>query len=158
MMKVATPSERLQQALREKGMRQAELSRLTGIPRGNISNYCSGRYEPKVEIIQKFAKALGCSEMWLWGYDEEKTTAKEGNTMAREALTDEQVELEIERLQESPYVKLANKERRLRNRRRMYLYGLRQLEKKGKALESAGITSEVLDSMFKEAVMIDDDG
>ena len=55
--------------------------------------------------------------------------------MAREVLTDEQVEREIAQLQESPYVKLANRERRVRNRRRMYLYGLRQLEKKGKELE-----------------------
>lgn len=69
--------------------------------------------------------------------------------MARESLTDEQVEREIARLQNSPYVKLANQERRLRERRRMYLYGLRQLEKKGKALEEAGITPEVLRSMYE---------
>lgn len=52
--------------------------------------------------------------------------------MARDVLTDEQVEAEIARLQNSPHVKLAEQEKRLRNRRRMYLYGLRQLEKKGK--------------------------
>lgn len=63
-------------------------------------------------------------------------------------LTDEQVEAEIARLQNSPHVKLANQERRLRERRRMYLYGLRQLEKKGKELERAGITPEVLKSMY----------
>ena len=68
--------------------------------------------------------------------------------MARDILTDEQVEQEIERLQHSPYVKLANQERRLRERRRMYLYGLRQLEKKGKALEAAGITSDSLRAMY----------
>lgn len=63
-------------------------------------------------------------------------------------LTDEQVEQEIVRLQQSPHVKLANQERRLRERRRMYLYGLRQLEKKGKELERAGITADVLRSMY----------
>lgn len=63
-------------------------------------------------------------------------------------LTDEQVELEIARLQKSPHVKLANQERRLREKRRMYLYGLRQLEKKGKELERAGITPDVLRSMY----------
>ena len=72
--------------------------------------------------------------------------------MARETLTDSQVEKEITRLQESPYVKLANRERRVRERRRMYLYSLRQLEKKGKALEEAGITMEVLNGMCEEAV------
>ena len=63
-------------------------------------------------------------------------------------LTDEQVEQEITRLQQSPHVKLANQERRLREKRRMYLYGLRQLEKKGKELERAGITPDVLRSMY----------
>ena len=77
--------------------------------------------------------------------------------MAREVLTDEQVEREIARLQDSPYVKLANKERRVRNRRRMYLYGLRQLEKKGKELERSGVTTAILDSMMDEAVIEDDD-
>lgn len=63
-------------------------------------------------------------------------------------LTDEQVEQEIARLQKSPHVKLANQERRMREKRRMYLYGLRQLEKKGLELERAGITPEVLKSMY----------
>ena len=63
-------------------------------------------------------------------------------------LTDAQVEQEIARLQQSPYVKLANQERRLREKRRMYLYSLRQLEKKGMELERAGITPEVLRSMY----------
>ena len=63
-------------------------------------------------------------------------------------LTDEQVELEIARLQNSPHVKLANQERRLREKRRMYLYCLRQLEKKGKELEKAGLTADVLRSMY----------
>lgn len=63
-------------------------------------------------------------------------------------LTDEQVEQEIARLQQSEFVKLANQERRMRERRRMYLYGLRQLEKKGRELADAGITSDVLRSMY----------
>lgn len=70
--------------------------------------------------------------------------------MAREVLTDEQVEQEIARLQESPYVKLANKERRVRNRRRMYLYSLRQLEKKGRELELSGVTWDTLSDMEQE--------
>lgn len=63
-------------------------------------------------------------------------------------LTDEQVELEIARLQNSPHVKLANQERRLREKRRMYLYSLRQLEKKGRELERSGLTADVLRSMY----------
>ena len=64
-------------------------------------------------------------------------------------LTDEQVEQEIEKLNASPAVALARREARLRYKRRQYLYQLRDLEKKGKALLAAGITREVLDALYK---------
>ena len=65
-------------------------------------------------------------------------------------LTDKQVEQEIEKLKHSPYVKLAKKEEQIRYRRRQYLYGLRQYEKKGKELSKAGITIEMLEKIDKE--------
>lgn len=64
-------------------------------------------------------------------------------------LTDEQVEAEIARLNASEAVALARREQRLKYRRRQYLYQLRDLEKKGKALLEAGITREVLDALYK---------
>lgn len=70
--------------------------------------------------------------------------------MKKACLTDEQVEAEIERLKKSQFVKLAKKEEQIRYRRRQYLYGLRQYEKKGKELAKAGITIEMLESMDNE--------
>ena len=67
--------------------------------------------------------------------------------MAKDFLTDEQVEKEIERLTKSPMVALARREQRIRYKRRQYLYQLRDLEKKGIALTKAGITMEVLDAV-----------
>ena len=64
-------------------------------------------------------------------------------------LTDEEVEQEIERLNASEAVALARRETRLKYKRRQYLYQLRDLEKKGKALLKAGITREVLDALYK---------
>ena len=72
--------------------------------------------------------------------------------MARVTLTDEQVEAEIERLRKSPFVALARKEERMKYRQRQSLYTLRNLEKKGRALDAAGITSEMLDAMDPEEV------
>lgn len=69
--------------------------------------------------------------------------------MAKLNLTDEQVEREIDRLQNSDLVRLAKREEYVRNRRRQYLYSLRSYEKKGKELAKSGITMEVLDSMLK---------
>ena len=65
-------------------------------------------------------------------------------------LTDEQVEAEIARLNASEVVALARRELRLKYRRRQRLYNLRDLEKKGKALMEAGITREILDSMYAD--------
>lgn len=70
--------------------------------------------------------------------------------MAREFLTDCEVEQEIERLKKSPYVKLAKTEERIRIRRRQYMYALRVYERKGKELAEAGITEEMLKSMEEE--------
>lgn len=67
--------------------------------------------------------------------------------MAREIITDEMVEEEILRLQNSPLVKLARREEAIRNRRRQYMYQLRLYEKKGKQLEAQGITLEELEEM-----------
>lgn len=66
---------------------------------------------------------------------------------AKDFLTDAEVELEIERLRQSSYVALARREQRLRYKRRQFLYQLRDLEKKGRALEKAGITMEVLNGL-----------
>lgn len=65
--------------------------------------------------------------------------------MAREFLTDEEVEAEIERLTKSEAVKLARREHRIKYRRRQQLYTLRAYEKRGKQLMAEGVTMEALD-------------
>lgn len=69
--------------------------------------------------------------------------------MDKNFLTDEQVEREIEKLKESPHVKLAKKDEMIRYRRRQYLYKLRGYEKRGKELAKAGITMEILQNLDK---------
>lgn len=71
------------------------------------------------------------------------------NTFGK-GLTDDEVEQEIERLRNSPDVKLARAEMRLRYKRRQQLYNLRSLEKRGKELAAAGITAEMLSSMVED--------
>ena len=67
--RVATTSERLQEAMQARGKKQVDLVRETGLERGAISRYVAGKYEPKQTAINKLAVALNVSEMWLWGYD-----------------------------------------------------------------------------------------
>ena len=59
--------------------------------------------------------------------------------MAREILTDAEVEMEIKRLWSSPEVKLAKKEQNILYRRRQQMYQLRMMEKRGKELMEQGI-------------------
>lgn len=80
----------------------------------------------------------------------------EMKTKEQYGLTDEQVEREIARLNESPYVALARREQRLKYRQRQRLYTLRALEKRGKALMDAGITRDVLDAAYSDVA--DDEG
>lgn len=66
------------------------------------------------------------------------------------SLTDEEVEEEIERLSNSPLVKLAIKEQRFRYKRRQRLYQLRSFERKGKQLAAEGMTLETLEEMISK--------
>lgn len=70
--------------------------------------------------------------------------------MSRKALTDLEVEMEIERLSESEAVLLARQEQRLNYKRRQYLYQLRWYEKRGIELQKQGITYEDLKRQEEE--------
>lgn len=70
--------------------------------------------------------------------------------MASTKLTDEQVEEEIAKLRASEDVRLALRYRQYRTRRRQYLYGLRQLEKNGKALREQGYNLGNIKELFEE--------
>ena len=81
LVRISNTPERLRHALRNANMKQTELSAKTGLDKGSISCYLSGKYEPKSDAINKMAIALNVNEMWLWGYDvpmerEKKTPEK----------------------------------------------------------------------------------
>ena len=66
----------------------------------------------------------------------------------------EQVEAEITRLNNSDYVKLAQKEQQIQNRRRQYMWTMQYLEARGKQLASQGITTENMeDRLFGEGMV-----
>ena len=66
---IATIADRLREALNAAGKKQADLVRDTGLDRGSVSSYLSGKYEPKQKAIYKMAQYLDVSEAWLLGYD-----------------------------------------------------------------------------------------
>lgn len=62
-------ASRLRKAMDAKGKKQADLVRDTGLDRGSISSYLSGKYEPKSKAIYKLSQALDVNEAWLQGHE-----------------------------------------------------------------------------------------
>lgn len=65
-------------------------------------------------------------------------------------LTDDSFKTEVERLKASSYVKLAQREINLRNKRKKYLYQLRWLEKRGLQLAAQGYTPDNMEAMLAQ--------
>lgn len=63
-------SQRMARAMFMKGIRQSEISYITGIDKGSISSYVKGRYKPNAENVEKIARALGVSSAYLLGHEE----------------------------------------------------------------------------------------
>lgn len=67
MINLDDTSARIKQAMEYRDIKQAELAQLTGISKGALSSYISGRYAPKQNNIYLIAQALSVSEAWLMG-------------------------------------------------------------------------------------------
>lgn len=72
---------RLSKLLEEKGMKQAELSRITGIPTSLISNYMKGIKSPSLSNAVALASALNVTVDDLAGLYDEKPIIKENRLM-----------------------------------------------------------------------------
>lgn len=68
-MKQVELRERLRQAMDLRGLRATDLVEKTGIPKGTISYYLSGKTEPKADRLYILAQALNVNEAWLLGYE-----------------------------------------------------------------------------------------
>ncbi len=77
--------------------------------------------------------------------------------MAKDFMTDEQVEMEISRLLQSEAVQLAKKEIRIKYKRRQYMYQLRNMEKRGKKLKSEGITMDNMEERLFGIIQEDEE-
>jgi transcriptional regulator with XRE-family HTH domain len=60
--------ERLREAMSKAGINQSDLAESVGVSKASISQYLSGKNEPRQRVIEKFAEALGVGEAWLDGH------------------------------------------------------------------------------------------
>lgn len=68
-MKYETTALRLKEALEDKRMSASELSRISGVGKSSISQYCSGSHSPTNINSGKIAKVLKVNPVWLMGFD-----------------------------------------------------------------------------------------
>lgn len=66
---MATIASRIQEGMEMRNLRQVDIVERTGINKGALSSYISGRYKPKQTNIYLIAKALDVNEAWLLGLD-----------------------------------------------------------------------------------------
>ena len=67
---------RLRKAMDNARMNQSELAACAGVSKASISQYLSGKNEPKHQLIVKFAEILQVDEAWLNGQTDEPTLNK----------------------------------------------------------------------------------
>lgn len=68
-MKIA---HRIKEAMKDNDMTQADLSRISGISKSTLSEWISGKYEPKQNNIYILSKALKVNPTWLMGLEVQK--------------------------------------------------------------------------------------
>lgn len=89
-------TQRLNEAFNASGMTQKELCDKTGITKGAVSSYLSGRYFPKQKTIELLANALNVSIPYLMGYEE--VTADENGIVADISIEDKMLIEKIHKL------------------------------------------------------------
>lgn len=79
---MATIAQRIKEQMDILGLKQADIVEKTGINKGALSSYISGRYNPKQNNIYLLAKALDVNEAWIMGADvpKERMVASAENT------------------------------------------------------------------------------
>lgn len=68
-MKESNTSARLKEIIALRNVKQIDIIESTGITKGALSSYISGRYEPKQDNIYILAKYFDVNPAWLMGYD-----------------------------------------------------------------------------------------
>lgn len=83
-MRKMTVGERLNQIMSERGLKQKDIldkaepyfTNEVKISKSDLSQYVSGKTEPRSDKLYILAKALNVSEQWLLGYDNEAANDK----------------------------------------------------------------------------------
>ena len=94
--------DRLLKAIEESGISKADLSKLSGIRRCDISNYTNGKYLPKQDKVYLLAKALNVDPGWMITGVEPKTSREEQAIVNAYRIADEGTKSAVRKLLDVP--------------------------------------------------------
>lgn len=91
MVKVTDTATRLKQYMDENGLKQVDIIEMckpyfdenTKLTKSKLSQYVTGVYTPKNDMLYLLAKGLGVSELWLMGYDDTEPDESTGDFRQR---------------------------------------------------------------------------
>lgn len=97
MVKVTDTAARLKQYMDENGLKQVDVIEMCKpyfteelkLTKSKLSQYVSGIYIPKNDMLYLLGKGLGVSELWLMGYDD--TEPAEDTEDFRQRMTENKV-------------------------------------------------------------------
>lgn len=88
MERTSELSARMKYAMEQKGIRQTDLEKMSGIGKGALSLYMSGKLVPKTPTVEKISRALDVPVLWLMGYDVPMTAEVNPETVRNQAIAD----------------------------------------------------------------------
>ena len=88
MERVATTAERLRAIMQRENLKQVDIVNKSGLPKGAIALYVSGKVNPKQDAVNKMALALGVDALWLMGYDVPMTAEANPKAMQNQVIAD----------------------------------------------------------------------
>lgn len=88
MNKIAEFSDRLNEAIKSKGISATDLGSKIGMSKQAISMYSSGKRHPKQPTIEAISRVLNINPAWLVGYDVSKDMPFQENAVSHSSLPD----------------------------------------------------------------------
>ena len=74
---------RVKEIMKEKNLSQKEVSEISGVSEASLCRYLRGITEPRIDIVQNVARALGVSESYLLGTSNKYIPADEKTEIKR---------------------------------------------------------------------------
>lgn len=88
MERTSELSARMKYAMEQKRIRQTDLEKMSGIGKGALSLYMSGKLVPKTPTVEKISRALDVPVLWLMGYDVPMTVEVDPEAVRNQAIAD----------------------------------------------------------------------